>query len=152
MTATNAPKADALRPRPWLGAVIGAAVALIGNTAVFVVATALNGAALQASTDGTQASDLPYGAVAVASVIPLFVGAAILWVLSRFVSSSLLVWTVIASAITALSLIAPFFLPVDGGSKAALVAMHIVAGVAAIAGQRWAASRGSRASRVSGGQ
>jgi hypothetical protein len=136
------------RPRPLVGALAGSAVALVGNTAVFLLANAIRGATIHASTDGTNASDLPYVAVVVASVLPLLVGAGVLWALSRFTRSALRVWTVVALALTVLSLAAPLFLPVDVGSKIALAVMHIVAGSSAVIGQRWAASRPPRTRRT----
>lgn len=102
---------------------------------------AVLGTSIQASTDGATASDVPYVAVLASSVLPLFVGAGVLWLLGRFTTSALRVWTIIAIVLTVLSLTGPLFLPVDTGSKIALILMHIGAGTAAIVGQHWAARR-----------
>ncbi|MBC7443255.1 MAG: hypothetical protein H7311_12195 [Ramlibacter sp.] len=59
------------RPRPLLGAIAGAVVALVANTVVFLVANAIHGGPIQVSTDGTNPSDLQYVFVIVASLLPL---------------------------------------------------------------------------------
>lgn len=132
------------RPRPLLGAAAGALLALVVNTIVFFAGGAILGTSIQASTDGATASDVPYVAVVASSVLPLFIGAGVLWLLGRFTASALRVWTIIAIVLTVLSLSGPLFLPVDIGSKIALILMHIGAGTAAIVGQHWAAQRASR--------
>jgi hypothetical protein len=133
--------AAANRARPLLGAAAGAVLALVINTIVFFAGGAILGTAIQASTDGTTPSDVPYVAVIASSVLPLFVGAGVLWLLRRFTTSALRIWTIIAIVLTVLSLTGPLFLPVDDGSKIALILMHIGAGTAAILGQHWAARR-----------
>ena len=132
------------RPRPLLGAIVGAVVALVANTVVFFVANAIHGGPIQASTDGTNPSDVQFVLVIVASVLPIIVGAGVLWLLARFTTSALGVWTIVAIVVTTLSLAAPTVLPVDGGSKIALALMHIAAASSAIFGQQWAARRPSR--------
>lgn len=136
--------AATIRPRPLLGAATGALLALVINTIFFFAGGAILGTPIQASTDGTTASDVPYVAVIASSVLPLFVGAGVLWLLRRFTTSALRIWTIIAIVLTVLSLTGPLFLPVDSGSKIALILMHIGAGSAAIAGQHWAARRALR--------
>ncbi|MFM9877119.1 MAG: DUF6069 family protein [Rhodoglobus sp.] len=131
------------RPRPLIGAAAGSALALVANTVIYFVANAIRGESVQASMDGATASDVPYVAVLAASIAPLLVGAAVLWVLSKLSRSSLRIWTIVALVLTVVSLAAPLTLPVDGGSKVALALMHIAAGTSAIVGQRWAASRGA---------
>ncbi len=142
MTATGTTVTN--RPRPLLGAAAGALLALVINTIVFFAGNAILGTPIQASMDGTTASDVPYVAVIASSVLPLFVGAGVLWLLGRFTTSALRVWTIIAIIVTVLSLSAPVFLPVDGGSKIALALMHIGAAASAIVGQHWAARRPSK--------
>jgi heme A synthase len=132
------------RPQPLLGATAGAVVALIANTIVFFAGNAILGATIQASTDGTNPSDVQYVAVIAASVLPIVIGAGVLWLLSRFTTAALRVWTIVAIVVTVLSLGGPPFLPVDDGSKIALALMHIAAASAAIFGQWWAARRPSR--------
>lgn len=144
MSAAVSPAAVTNRPRPLLGAAAGAVVALVINTVVFFAGNAILGAPIQASTDGTNPSDVLYVAVIAASVLPIMVGAGVLWLLTRFTTSALRVWTIIAIVITVLSLGGPTFLPVDNGSKIALALMHIAAASSAIFGQWWAARRPSQ--------
>ncbi len=144
MSAAVSPPAVTNRPRPLLGATAGAVVALVVNTVVFFAGSAILGAPIQASTDGTNPSDVVYVGVIVSSVVPIFVGAGLLWLFARFMTSALRVWTIVAIVVVVLSLAAPTFLPVDGGSKIALALMHIAAASSAIFGQWWAARRPSR--------
>jgi Family of unknown function (DUF6069) len=144
MSGTGDSVATARRVRPLIGALAGAALALVGNIIVFFVANAILGSAVQASTDGTNPADLPIGALVIFSVIPLFAGAAVLWALSKFTKRPLRVWTIIAVIVVVLSFVALLGLPVAIGSKIALAVMHVVAGLGAIVGQRWASSRAPR--------
>jgi len=144
MSAAVSSPAVTARPRPLVGAAAGAVFALVANTIVFFVANAVHGSPIQASNDGTNPSDVYYVGVIVASVLPIFVGAGLLWLLARFTNSAVRVWTIVAIVVTVLSLSAPTFLPVDGGSKIALALMHIGAAASAIVGQQLAARRPSR--------
>jgi hypothetical protein len=146
MTATDLNDAhpttvSAPAPAPLRGAGWGILAALVANTAVFVLANAILSGSVQTAQGDQAPTDLPYVAVAMASVVPLLLGALALWVIARFSGSALRIWTGIVVVLTLLSLLAPASLPVDGGSKAALAAMHLLTGAAAIWGQRRAARR-----------
>lgn len=144
MSAAVSERVVTNRPRPLLGATVGVLVALVAGSIVYFAGNAILGTAIQASNDMTNPSDVLYVAVIAASVLPILVGAGLLWVLTRFTSSALRVWTIVAIVFTAISLTGPLFLPVDGGSKIALVLMHIAVASSAIFGQQWAARRSSR--------
>jgi hypothetical protein len=126
---------------PLRGAGWGILAALIANSVILIVANALLSGSVQTAQGDQAPADLPYAAVAAASVVPLLLGALALWVLARFSGSALRIWTVVVVVVTLLSLLAPASLPVDGGSKVALAAMHLLTGAAAVWGQRWAARR-----------
>jgi hypothetical protein len=127
------------RVSPLRGGLIGAALALVLDLAVFVIANAALAGSIQTARSGEVPTDLPIGAVVAAAVVPVLLGAAVLWLLARFTGSALTIWTTIAAVVTVLSLAAPLTLPVDGGSKLALALMHVLTGASAIVGQRQAA-------------
>jgi len=129
---------SAVQARPWIGGLWGSAGALVLNSAIFFVANAVLAGSIQTAQSGQAPIDLPYAAVLGASVIPVFVGAAVLWGLIRFTRLGLRAWSGLAVAVTLLSLIAPLTAPVDTGSKVALSLMHLATGAAAILGQRQA--------------
>ena len=116
------------------GAAIGSALALVANLVVFVIGNA--GAPLQVVASGdTEASDLPVGAVIGASIVPLLVGAVGLWLAYRFLAKSFAVWSAVVAVLAVVSIVGPFGLDIDTGSKVALTVMHIATGAAAIVGQ-----------------
>lgn|GEM_PF-2398571 len=61
---------------------------------------------------------MPYVGVIVASVLPIVVGAGVLWLLARFKTSALRMRTIIAIVVTVLSLAAPTVLPVESRTHA----------------------------------
>ena len=105
----------------------------------FVANAALTGS-VQVAQPGQAAQDLGLGAVAAAGIVPILLGAAGLWVLTRVTASALGLWTWIVAGLTLASIGLPVSLPVDTGSKVALTAMHLLTGAAAIWGQRRAAA------------
>ncbi len=144
MTSTldpAAPTRTGARVAPFRGWLWGAAAAIVANLVVFAVASLVMSSAIQVTDPSQQVMDLALVAVVAASIIPLFFGALLLWILAKFSASALRIWSWIVGVVAVLSVIAPVTLPVDGGSKVALAAMHLLTGAAAIWGQRFAASR-----------
>jgi hypothetical protein len=128
-----------LRPQPWIGGAWGAGVALVVNSVAFLAANAMLAGSIQTAQSGQAPTDLPYAALAAASVIPVLAGAAVLWALARFTRLGLRAWSVLALVLALLSLLALVAMQVDTGSKVALGLMHLLTGAAAIWGQRRAA-------------
>jgi hypothetical protein len=128
------------RIQPWIGGLWGAGAALVVNTLIFVGANALLAGSIQTAQPDQSPADLPYVAVAAASVIPVLAGALVLWGISRFTSLGLKAWSILAAVLAVLSLLALAPMQVGGGSKAALALMHLLTGAAAIWGQRRAAT------------
>ncbi len=115
------------------GAAIGAAIAVIANVIVFAIAN--SGAPVQViSGNDTVPSDLPIGPVIVASIMPIVVGAIGLWLLERFRPNGFRIWTILALVLAVVSIGGPLSLDIDTGSQVALTIMHLVVGVAAVAG------------------
>lgn len=138
MTVTTATPAPTTTAGPMVriakGGGIGLGLALLANLAIFLIARA--GSPIQIVLSGeTTASDLPIAAVVGASIVPLLAGAGALWVLERVRADGFRIWTVLAAGFTVLSVGAPLTLDIDNRSKAALAAMHVATGAAAIAGQ-----------------
>jgi len=127
--------------RPWSGGLFGSAGALVLNSVIFFGANAALAGSIQTAQSGQAPVDLPYAAVLAASVIPVFVGAAVLWGLLRFTRLGLPAWSILALAVAVLSVGAPLTAPIDGGSKIALSLMHLATGAAAILGQRRAVAK-----------
>lgn len=116
------------------GAAIGSVIAIVANLIVFLIGSA--GAPLQVVVGGdTEASDLPVGAVSVASIVPLLIGALGLWLAYRFVPKDFTVWSAVVVVLAVVSIVGPLGLDIDTGSKVALIVMHLATGAAAIIGQ-----------------
>ena len=126
---------------PWKGAAIGIGAALAANLLIFFIGNALMDGSIQVVEPGaTAASDLPMAALIAASIVPLLVGAAGLWVLAKVrPDGALRLWSIIAMALAVLSVAQPFMLDVSTGSQVALSVMHVATGAAAVAGQAVAA-------------
>ena len=116
------------------GGAIGIGLALIANVAIYLVGN--SGAPLQVVMSGdTAASDLLIGFVVGASLLPLVIAAAGLWVFERFLPNGFRLWAGTVAVLAVATIAAPVSLDVDTGSKVALALMHIAVGAAAIAGQ-----------------
>lgn len=119
------------------GTVLAAGLALVANAGVFLLGAA--GAPIRVITgwapDGT---DLRYVDVVVATVSLLALGTLVLAVLERVRSDGFRVWSVLAVAFAVLSVFPVLRLDIDAGSKVTLGVMHVVVGLAAVAGQRLA--------------
>jgi hypothetical protein len=110
-------------------ALMGGVVAAVINLALFFILPALLNTPLRVRTpQATELEPLPFVAVIMASIVPAFVGAGFLWLLNRFTSRPVTIFTVIAIAITLFSLAAPFQLGISTPEAIILVLMHIVAG------------------------
>ncbi|MEI6230383.1 MAG: DUF6069 family protein [Actinomycetes bacterium] len=140
-TAQTTSTTNTAQPKPWIGGAWGAGAAIVINSVIFFAANAILSGSIQTAQSGKSPVDLPYAAVAMASVIPVFAGAAVLWALIRFTSFGLRQWSILAAVLAVLSLGAVVTMQVDGGSKIALALMHLLTGAVAIWGQRRAATR-----------
>jgi hypothetical protein len=129
--------------RPWHGAAIGIGIALVANSMILLAGNAVMDGSIQVVAAGaTTASDLPAIAVVAAGVVPLLLGAAGLWLLSRVrPGGAYQVWRNIVVVLTIVSIAGPLMLEVSTGSKVALILMHLATGAAAIVGQTSASRR-----------
>jgi Family of unknown function (DUF6069) len=123
------PTTESLETRRLLPlALTGGAIGAIINIVVFFIAPVIIGGAVQVATPPTNAvQDLPIFPVVMASLVPAFVGAGVLWLLNRFTSAPVRLFQILGAVIAVLSLVGPFGLPINLGSKITLCIMHLVA-------------------------
>lgn len=141
-TSTAAPT-TALHLRPGLGWLLGSGLALALNLSILLVANLVLDGSVQVAQPGGAPEDLAVVAVVAASVLPLALGALGLAVLARLLGAprALRVWSIIVGVVAVLSIGGPATLPVTAGSIAALAAMHLATGAAAVLGQVAASRR-----------
>jgi hypothetical protein len=109
------------------------AVAAVVNVAVYLIARAIGGEILVPM--GGAPAPLSVVPVAVSTIIPLVVVAAVLLLVLRRVGvSSPRVFAGVVIVVTLLSLLAPLTADLSVSNKLVLVAMHLVAGLAALVG------------------
>jgi hypothetical protein len=143
MTTTAAPSTTTLRLRPAVGGLLGAGLALALNLSILFVADLVLDGSVQVAQPGGAPQDLAVVAVIAASVLPLALGALGLALLARLLGDprALRVWSITVGVVAVLSIGGPASLSVNAGSIAALAAMHLATGVAAVLGQATAARR-----------
>jgi hypothetical protein len=107
-------------------------VAAVVNVAVYLIARAIGGEILVPM--GGAPAPLSVVPVAVSTIIPLVVAAVLLLVLRRVGVSSPRVFAGVVIVVTLLSLLAPLTADLSVSNKLVLVAMHLVAGLAALVG------------------
>lgn len=141
-TSPTASSDDVSRRSLGRGTAYGLGLALAGNLAVFLLAS-IGSPLLVPAGSGSAADvvELPYLGVAVASAFWILIGTGVLWACERFTRSGWRNWTIAVSAVVVLTIVPVAFLDLDGGSRLALAAMHVVVGVAAVAGHLLARSR-----------
>lgn len=122
------------------GTAIAVVIAAVMNLIVFAIGSL--GEPVQVVEPGASAaSDLPLVAVLFASVLPLLVGAAGLWLLEKVSARGFRIWIALVAVLVVASLASPLALDVDTTSKVVLSVMHFVVGGAAIMGQLLARRR-----------
>jgi hypothetical protein len=117
------------------GRALAVGAALVAAVLVWVVARTVFDLDLVVEQPGRPATEVGVDQVVVFSVVPGLVGWGLLAVLERFAAArARAVWTAIASIVLLLSFLPLVQVEATGGTKAALVLMHVVVGVALIAG------------------
>ncbi|MFG1947507.1 DUF6069 family protein [Nonomuraea sp. NPDC048826] len=113
-----------------ISSVVGASVAAL---AVWALAAPVAGTTLTVRMGaGTQA--IEPGSVLVASLVVGLAGWGLLAVLERFASRPARIWTIIALAVCALSLLGPLGSAVGAAATLVLVLMHLVVGAVIVLG------------------
>jgi hypothetical protein len=127
---TNNPSLETSRllPLAATGGIIGAVI----NAALVLLAPSLLGQAIQAASPGSTAQDVPVIVAMMASFIPAFAAAGVLWLLNKFTKTPLPIFQILGVILALLSLLSPLGLPVSTSSKVMLEIMHIVAATSII--------------------
>lgn len=116
----------------WLRAgAIAVAASAVGNLAVLGVAEL--GDASLAVTDGGTTHDIVAGGVVFASAVPVVVGVLAVAVVALRWLGVVRVAQIVGGGFALLSVAGPLAADADGGTRAALAAMHVVTGAAFVA-------------------
>jgi hypothetical protein len=132
VVVTTTPRAT--MPAVARGAVIGGALALVADLAIWGIGKATTPVQV-VSGWAPGGADVSAFEVVATAVVSVALGAALLAVLSRFGRDAFPRWAALALAVAVVSSVPLWGLPVGTGSKAALTVMHLLTGVAAVAGQ-----------------
>ncbi|MGP3935090.1 DUF6069 family protein [Nonomuraea sp. KM88] len=132
-TSPNAP----VHPAPSMNTPVRRILTVIGASAAalagWVLAVPVAGIALTARMGGG-AEQVGPAAVVVASLVAGLAGWALLAVLERFVSRAGRLWTIVALAVLALSLLGPLGSAVGAASTLVLVLLHLIVGAVLVPG------------------
>lgn len=117
-------------------ALIGAVVGSIANILVWVIALQVGLSLIVPAMDPSMAdangmTQVPLGAVILATVITTFIGGGVLALLNRFSATPYRFFQIIAIVFVAVSMVGVLGAPANG-DKIVLGIMHIIAGAAAI--------------------
>ncbi|AVH55975.1 MULTISPECIES: DUF6069 family protein [Streptomyces] len=116
----------------WQAAVGSAVVAMTVNLIILFVADGA-GASLTIELNG-RADDIIAGGVVFASVVPTALGVTVAALAARWKPVLLRVAQIVAGALAVLTALGPLTSDTDGGTAAALTVMHLMVGVATVAG------------------
>jgi hypothetical protein len=122
----------AVRRRPWLVILVGAAVAALANVLVFALGR-LAGASFVLHDDPAAPHAVDLGDVLVSSVVPLVLGTGLAVLLSRWWRHALLAAQIVGAGLAVLSVAGPLSALTDGTTATALAIMHVLVGVAVVA-------------------
>ena len=123
-----------------------AALATLVNVAIYALGKALlNLPFILPMQPGGELSPLPLFMVILMSALPGVLAGGVLYVLDRFTRHGLTIFQGVAAILVLLSLAGPLSLPIDGGTKAALVSMHLAAAASIVAVLTVLSARSGRA-------
>ncbi len=123
-----------------------AALAAVINVAIYAIGRALLDLPFNIPMQpGAPPSPLPVFMVVLMSVLPGLLAAGVLYGLHRFTRHGLAIFQGLSAVLVLLSLAGPLTLPIDGGTKAALVAMHFAAAASIVGVLTVLSSRRERA-------
>ena len=110
-------------------ALVAGGITAASNIAAYFIARASNVSLLVAIPPGSPTMQaLPLTAVVLASIVPAFVGAAVLAILRRFAPRADLIFQILSAIIVVVSLGGPLRQPTDDATKFVLNLMHVLAG------------------------
>lgn len=134
LTPTSTPTDPAVRRRPawWQVAILAAAAAAVVDLAILGVGTAAD--ATFVVDDGGKPHEVVAGDVAFMSAVPLLVAFAAVALVARWWPPVVRVAQVVGGGIALFSALGPLNADTDGGTGVSLALMHVVVGVALVAG------------------
>jgi len=116
------------------GTALGVVLAVPATTVVFAIGNL--GSPIRVVTGWhPQGADLTVAEVLVTVTISVLAGGVLLWFMDRRRVDWFRPWTAVAGVVTIASAIPLLRLHIDAGSKVSLATMHLLTGIAAIAGQ-----------------
>jgi hypothetical protein len=122
------------------GALAGAVIGSVLNLIVYFVATGVLNIVLQAPNPQTQElMPIAFPFVVVATTLPAFAAALLVWLLGRFTPRPWTIFYVISAVFLLLSFGGPAGLPIELGGILALNLMHVIAAAAIVGGLTWRA-------------
>ncbi len=123
-----------------------ATLASVVNVAIYALGKALlNLPFILPMQPGGEPSPLPLFMVILMSALPGVLAGGVLYVLDRFTRRGLTIFQGVAAILVLLSLAGPLSLPIDGGTKAALVSMHLAAAASIVGALTVLSARSGRA-------
>jgi hypothetical protein len=131
MATMAQPQTETVNSGKLLGAAaLGGVIAAVLNLIVYFVLPPLLGVTLRIPDFAAPGAfmPLPFFMVAIASIVPAFVGAAVLWLLARFTSRPITIFRVLAAVVTVASVGGPLNLGLATNEAIPLAIMHIIAG------------------------
>lgn len=126
----------------WKGRLLAVGATVVAAVVVYLLITVFGQDLRTPGMNGAAPADLNVGAVLLVSALAGFAGWGLLALLEKFTRNALMIWTIVAVAVFALSLSGPLTgTGVSTGNRLALVLMHIVAGTVLIVLMRRTAAR-----------
>jgi hypothetical protein len=132
--ATAVPTGDRSISSVLRGALLGGGAALVVDLAIWALGR-LTTPVRVVSGWAPEGADVTAFEVVATAVVSVALGAALLALLAKVRRDPFTLWAGLAAAFAALSAVPLWKLDIGTGSKAALTAMHLLTGVAAVAGQ-----------------
>lgn len=129
---------SAVSTRRWRAGVVAAATA--GALVTWLMVTMADTSSVHVRMQGST-SAVGTVQVIVTAALASLAAWGLLALLERFTAAGRRIWTIIASVVLVLSLIAPASYGVGAASKASLLALHVVTGLILLAGLRRSTAR-----------
>lgn len=134
MSDTPTPADPTVRRRPawWQATLLAAAAATVVNLVILALGTAAD--ATFVVDDSGKPHEVVAGDVVFSSAVPLLVAFAVVAIVARWWASVVRVAQVVGGGVALFSALGPLSADTDGGTALALALMHVVVGVALVAG------------------
>jgi hypothetical protein len=119
------------RPTAWQLVLGASVIAALVNLLVLLIGTLADSSFVV--TDAGTAHEVDAGGVVISSVVPVAVGLTVTLLLARWKPFFLRLGQITAGVLALVSVMGPLNTDTDGGTAAALIVMHLVAGAVVVA-------------------